>query len=58
MNNMGSIQEKFFKTLNDEEFLNHIDRFIDYFVQLDQDTKNKYMYQFNFFGPELKRRGL
>ncbi len=55
---MESIYEKFFKTLNDEEFLNHIDRFIDYFVQLDQDTKNKYMYQFNFFGPELKRRGL
>ena len=55
---MESIQEKFFKTLNDEEFLNHIDRFIDYFVQLDQDTKNKYMYKFNFFGPELKRRGL
>ena len=31
---------------------------IDYFVQLDQDTKNKYMHQFNFFSPELKRRGL
>ena len=55
---MGSVQEKFFKTLSDEEFLSHIDKFIDYFVQLDQDTKNKYMHQFNFFSPELKRRGL
>ena len=55
---MESIYEKFFKTLNDEVFLNHIDRFIDYVVQLDQDAKNKYMDQFNFFGPELKRRGL
>ena len=55
---MGSIHEKFFKTLSDEEFLNHIDKFIDYFVQLDQDTKNKFMYQFNSFGAELKRRGL
>ena len=55
---MGSVQEKFFKTLSDEEFLNHIDKFIDYFVQLDQDTKYKYMHQFNFFSQELKRMGL
>ena len=55
---MATIQEKFFKTLNDEEFLKHIDRFIDYFVLLDQDTKDRYMYQFNFFGQELKRMGL
>ena len=55
---MGSVQEKFFKTLSDEEFLTHIDKFIDYFVQLDKETKEKYEYQFYYFSPELKRRGL
>ena len=55
---MATIQEKFLKTLNDEEFLKHIDRFIDYLFLLYQDTKDRFMYQFNFFGQELKRRGL
>ena len=50
--------QQYLEKKTNEELLNHIDRFLDYFVLLDQDTKDRYMYQFNFFGQELKRRGL
>ena len=37
---MGSIQEKFFKTLNDEEFLNHIDRKLNMNIKIRSESYN------------------
>ena len=55
---METIQEKFFKTLSNEEFLKHIDNFIDELSKESDKTKESFMYQFNYFSDELKRRGL
>ncbi len=55
---MGIVRVSYFRSLSDEEFLKVIDDFIDSLSKENDRVKKAFMYQFNFFSQELKRRGL
>ena len=55
---MAIVRVNYFRSLSDEEFLKVVDNFIDNLSKENDRVKKAFMYQFNFFGQELKRRGL
>ena len=55
---MTIVRVNYFRSLSDEEFLKVVDNFIDKLSKENDRVKKVFMYQFIFFGQELKRRGL